>query len=261
MLINTLILFLREALPVFIITTLLLVCGVERKMNRQSIVIGLVLGLLFSVLFLSMADGLAVNFDGAGLELLMSSGYFVIYFLLVSLALIKCMQAKRSVIWIFCIVAVLLITESLHGMKFLIYITGYWSIYGAAPALLIGSFLSVGICMSLSVLVYFSLSYCDRNLHRLTSTYILILFASGQLIHATNLLMQVDYFPSSRAIWDTNFLLDESSEMGQLFTAFFAYDATPSFHQLLVYLIALCIPIIVISFYCHSSRLKKTTTE
>jgi len=71
----------------------------------------------------------------------------------------------------------------------------------------------------------------------------LFLFASGQLNQALNLLLQIDFLPSFESVWDSNFILNENSELGYFFTALFGYEATPSLLHVSVYLSALGIPL------------------
>ena len=58
---------------------------------------------------------------------------------------------------------------------------------------------------------------------------------------ATNLLIQIDVLSSERFLWDSNHLIIENSELGQLLTVFVGYDATPTMLQFSLYLSAILI--------------------
>ena len=62
----------------------------------------------------------------------------------------------------------------------------------------------------------------------------------------SHLLEQVDILSSSKILWNSNGFLAENSELGQLFSVLFGYDATPSIIQLSLYFMALLLPLFII---------------
>ena len=74
--------------------------------------------------------------------------------------------------------------------------------------------------------------------------------------HATQLLIQADWLPSELPIWNSNKLLSEQSIIGQLASANFGYEATPTLIQLYFYLVSLSlIPLTLLG--CHLLLAKK----
>jgi high-affinity iron transporter len=134
---------------------------------------------------------------------------------------------------------------ALNGANFLVYFTGYWSQSGAVQPLLLGLILGLGICISIGILLYFSVLFSDQNLTPYTSAFLLVLYGAGQLMQASNRLLQIDRFPDGKLLWDANWLIKESSELGHFLTALFGYDATPTSLQLTLYLTAVAVPLVI----------------
>ena len=63
---------------------------------------------------------------------------------------------------------------------------------------------------------------------------------------ATQFLIQADWLASSNPVWDSSHLISEHSLPGQLLYALMAYEATPTWSQILVYLTSLLLMLIVI---------------
>lgn len=239
MLINTVILFLSDALPVVIMTALLL--ALSAKQTLHWFVYGIAISIVTTFTLINSVDFIAQWFDSTGLELLFSSGYILIYFFIIGLLINKYLFLN-TMVWQVCAFFITLLVMSLNGTNFLVYITGYWSQADALQSLLIGMVLGAGICMSIGVLLYFFVIYCDRNLSVYTVSLLFLLYGAGQLIQATNLLLQIDILPTSSVLWDMNIMINEKSEIGHFLNALFGYDASPTISQALIYVVAIIIP-------------------
>lgn len=245
MLINTVILFLRDALPIFIIAVLLL--GLSSKYNSDNkwLFGGITLGTIASLLLTNSIGFVAHSFDSTGLERFFSMLYVLIYLMILWHVWLVLMAKKPSHCLITALVIIALVL-ALNGANFLVYITGYWSQSGAVQPLLLGVVLGSGICISIGVLLYFLLAFSEQNLSPYTSVMLIVLYAGGQLMQASKLLLQIDVFPEGELLWDTNQMIKESSELGHFLTALFGYDATPTLSQLLMYLVAVIVPLAVL---------------
>lgn len=247
MLINTVILFLQNALPIFIITCLLLLSLTTKQISEFSpkwLILGLLLTLIAVFKLSEYLEVLSQKFDGKGIELFFSVGVFIMYFASVSLFLLK-REYSYSVLKTLLVGLIFLIVSCLHGSYFTVYLKSYWLQTQQVESMLIGIVLGGGICLSISILLYFVLKYADRLISHQTSKIFLLLFAIGQLMHTIVLLQQVDIFPSSKTLWNSSDLISEHSELGQLLTVLFGYETTPSILQLITYTVALIIPVIM----------------
>lgn len=252
MLINTVLLFLQSALPIFIIITLLLLrftTTPEVFVTNKCLSVIIVLAILLVFLLSQYMEITSQLFDGKGTELISSLGFILIYF---CSALLFLFDNKNDFINIKKTLALLvfLLVFSFHGLHFVLYLTNYWTQSmpfeaSAFESLFIGIILGVGICASLAILLYFLLRYSDASIHIKTSCYFLLFFAIAQLMQSIVLLQQVDVLPLSDIIWNSTNFIAENSELGQLLHVLVGYETTPSFMQLIIYLTAFIVPVFI----------------
>jgi high-affinity iron transporter len=83
--------------------------------------------------------------------------------------------------------------------------------------------------------------FLNERLYGRSTEVIFILFAFGLFNKTSDLLLKIDFLPSSRMIFDVNFIVREKSELGHFLKALFGYDASPTLLQIGLYLGALFI--------------------
>lgn len=247
MLINTVLLFLHNALPTFIIATLLLVnlpAKTIEAINTRLLILGLLSTIIAAYLLSINLESLSQRIDGKGVELFLSFGHILIY---CSIAILFMLNNARRDLAIKSQLALIIffILTCINGAHFIIYLTHYWEQVQQVESMILGIILGGGICLSISILFYFLLIHADQKIYLKTSRYFLLFFALGQLMQAVVLLQQVDIISSSQPVWDSGKLIAENSEIGQLLTVLFGYESTPSLLQVLLYAIALMIPVIL----------------
>jgi len=257
MLINTVLLFLQNALPIFIITVLLLLRFSSETINKPSVkwlALSLILVVTLAVILSYFLESISQAVDGKGIELFLSSGFLLVYFFSIILFVHK-NSNRETAIKIQLALIMFLIIGCLNGAHFILYFTSYWSKAQQVQSMLIGLILGGGICLSIAILFYFLLKYADRRFHPNTSSYFLLFFTIGQLMHAIVLLQQIDILPSSQSLWDSGQFIAENSELGRLLTVLFGYETTPSLLQFITYAIAFIIPVIINLLISHAKPL------
>jgi len=127
------------------------------------------------------------TFDGMGVELFLSFGYLLIYLFSIFLFVYNDKHYTKQLGFL-----VLYIITAINGSHFIIYLANYWTQAQQVESMVLGIILGGGICLSISILLYFLLKSADHNLYFQTSKYFLLLFSLGQLMHAIVLLQQVD---------------------------------------------------------------------
>lgn len=244
MLINTVLLFLQNALPIFIVSSLLLLQFPLNKLNMYSVkwfMLTLIIITISTLLLSQNLSYLSQQFDGKGLELFLALVSVLIYLFVAGLFMFN--EQNNSRIKANLGFIILLLITSVKGAYFIAYLSNYWSQAQHFEAMFLGIILGGGICVSIAILFYFSLSFINNNLAKNCSNYFILLFAIGQLMHAVVLLQQVDILSSGQQLWDSGHLIAENSEVGQLLTVLFGYETTPSTIHLITFLIAFVIPI------------------
>ena len=262
MLINTVILFLESALPIFIITALLLIrfTGVYNSQQHNSYLAQLQLNswlyqggvlslVMIYILSYNMAD-ITQLLSGMGAEIIFAVLGLLIYLCCAAMFIKELQQSnndwkEKQYIKQTLALVIIFIVFSLNGTDFNIYLNVLWAQTAQLESLIMGMVLGAGISISIAILLYFILLYFDEKISFNISRYILLLFAVGQLNKATSLLEQVDLLPNGRIVWNSQNILSEDSEFGHFFTALLGYEATPSLMQLSLYVISLLVPIIL----------------
>lgn len=242
MLINTVILFLSDVLPIVIMMTLLFASNTHSPTPWRGLSYSITIGFFLILMLINLLDELSLSFEGMGFEISFSVGYFLIYSAIVISLIVKQMRYKSS-FWQFYSLIGLALVIGLNGTNLLIYISAFWTQADALKSLLIGMVLGAGICLSIGILLYFLMVYCDQHLSAYSSSLLLLLYGVGQINQLSNLLLQIDLLPSSQALWDLNDVIRENSELGQLLHALVGYIATPTTAQIIIYLIAVAIPL------------------
>lgn len=239
MLVNSVVIILREVLEASLVLSVLMVVCRLYDLGQRWIVVALAGGLLGSLLLGMNMASISDLFDGVGQELADAALQFGVYFLLVVCVfrLVRSGSARAadeaSLLAIMTMTVALAITR--EGSEVLIYVTGFWQMENFMSGVGLGSFVGACIGISVGVLFYYFLLSQSRNRAIWLSLGLLTLVGSGMCAQATGLLIQADWLSVSSPLWDTSGLLPEDSLVGQLMYALMGYEATPSTEQVVIY--------------------------
>lgn len=233
MLINTVILLLRDALPIAILLGLMLALfPLERKP------LGWVIGgsLAGTLLLVFTRNTVSQWVDGTGYELLSVLLYAVTFAAMLRLLYQQTVNSRAQLV-----MAVSLI--SLHLADFAVYVVAFSTRDATTTSLLVGSILGIGICASVSVLLYIFLTP-HRAIRGLQ--VLLVVFVAGHVAESTQLLQQVDFMQESSAMWDSRQFVSDESEYGHLLNALFGYQARPDREYVLCWFLLVISAVVVL---------------
>jgi high-affinity iron transporter len=234
MLINTVILLLRNGLPIFIAVSLLfLLLPKQRNWLWQ----GLLSGSTGVIVLYFLIAPISQFAEGAGLELLECTLLLVTFF---SASILQLKLQKGSDTTVFAILMLSSIILA-NGTNFIIYLFGYWSSVTSPLPIALGTILGIGICTSIAVLLLLSVD----GLRQSVKTTLLTLFAAGQFANIATLLEQVNWISSTRILWNSSNILSDESEYGHFARALFGYEASPTNAFMLFYCFAFVLPFLV----------------
>ena len=123
----------------------------------------------------------------------------------------------------------------------------------SARGMLAGGVLGLAGGVLAGVLLYAGL--LRISLHRLfkITAMLILLIAAGMASQATRFLIQADLLPTlADPLWDTSFILAQSSLLGVLLHGFIGYDARPAGMQILIFVIVL------VSIYWGMRHVRRT---
>jgi high-affinity iron transporter len=127
-----------------------------------------------------------------------------------------------------------------------IYIFSYGIASGQTAPVVSGAVIGAGVGVSLGIFIFFGLLWLGKRRCLQVSAVLLSLIGAGMMSQATRFLVQSGFLPGEHIVWDSSWLISESSLTGELLHALLGYDATPGIEQLTVYFASLLIAILLL---------------
>ena len=242
MLLNIIVIVLRETLEASILISVMLSVGRHYRLGISWLFIALMAGLIGALFYALNLGSISDMFDYMGQEVVNASLQYTIYFLLLMVCVAQYHGSSKCLRYLPMLmgsaVALAIVRE---GGELFVFYSGF--LQGGANFLnaATSGFIGLAIGMSAGALCYYALAALSSLQVRKTHIILLCFIAGGMVLQATQLLIQADWIPAYEAIWDSNWLLPESSITGQIAYAVFGYEATPSLLELIVYLSAILI--------------------
>ncbi len=233
--INSVILFIRDTLPIFLLVSLLLS---QSGVRLLPLGLGILVGLLFACGWYVNLSSLSTIADGAGLELIKVTLLLFELMMVCFYARDVVAQHRRANLWAVLLVVAITSANAIH---FFIYSVAYWSNEQTDMSLIMGSVIGLGISLSLSILLHAMVNSIRYPLPKLI---VLCVFCAGQFAGIVTLLEQIDYLNVSTRLWNSSTWVADGSEYGHLLNVLFGYEATPSSAYMFAYLTAVFLPIL-----------------
>jgi high-affinity iron transporter len=245
MLLNAVIIILREVLEISLLITLMVSLSHSLKLPLSWLIWSIVSGLFGSFLYAYNIVRISAWFEGVGQEVLNASLQYLIYLLLAGFCIGLVNKTSVTTVSLTLISWVMALCVSLSISREFSEIIIYLQVFSADEqgfkSVMMGAFLGAGIGLSLSVIFYYALDYLSRHRSHTIILFIFAFLAAGMLLQATQLLIQADWLPAQHPVWDSSAWIAEQSVLGQLLYAVFGYEATPSLLEVVIYIIGLFI--------------------
>ncbi|TDG11861.1 hypothetical protein E2F43_15955 [Seongchinamella unica] len=242
MLINSVILVLREVLEAAIVVSVLLAVSRNLRLSTRWLLASLPVTAIFILLFSSNLDAITDAFDGAGQEVVSAGLQIAVFAGIVGVVFITELQRSGhvgSLRPLPLLMAITVICAMIReGSEILIYITAFAASGENGAAVFAGSAIGGGIGISLGVLMFAALRAVSAELSARLCVFLMALIGAGMVMQSTMLLEQVDWLQPGRELWDSSALISEQSISGQLLYAVFGYEASPGLVQVLLYAIS-----------------------
>lgn len=247
MLIDSVIIVLRETLEVAFLLSLLLAVthflGMTAPRFRAAVLLGLGGALLFDVALHAVFDW----FGGVGYELANAIAQILIYCAIVAI-LGLLMRGRRArhrtpLRWLMAATVALAITR--EGAEILLYFSSLKGQTGAISDAITGAVIGAGVGFSAGTLFYYLQLTLGPTRALRTAAILLTLVGGGMCAQATLLLIQADWLPAQAPLWNSSGWLPESSPLGQLLYALIGYEATPSPLVVGIWLASIAIALLV----------------
>jgi high-affinity iron transporter len=237
MLLNSVILVLREVLQAALIFSVFLGFLYKLGHSRAWVLFALMLGIISGYFYASNVALVTDWLEGRGQELLGAVMHLGIYLLILlfMLSLSNYDNPRWRKVMTVSVLLGSLFSSLRESAEVILYSSGFIGIPSMMHTVLMGGLIgaSIGICVG--ILFY----YLFVNLHGKRAAWfgyiMLLLLAGNTLSQFSQLLMQADLLPTSYPVWDSSSLISEHSMLGQLLFELFGYEATPSRYQVSIF--------------------------
>lgn len=251
MLINAVIIVLREVLEASMIMSLFLAYSQRSNVSRIWLLVAIVFGMTLASFYAYHISTFSNWFDGVGQEVINAGLQLMIFWVLLAFiaqAIKGTLTTNNTMLVTFLMMSGVVLATIREGCEIILYISGFSSSPDLLHPVLIGSAIGAGIGVSVGVCIYYLLiNLSFKNGVRL-GYFMTLLIAAAMISQVIQQLIQADWIISQYPLWDTSNWISERSIVGQLLYALLGYEATPTPIQVAAYLSAVML-IIVVTLY------------
>ena len=234
MLINTVVLLLRDLLPIVILLCFLRSFVASSAFSFTHIRNIAISSSLFVLLFIQIVEPISEWFMGAGLELIQVGFISVSFVLLVLITLLNIVGRKPILSKALTHLAIEMFIV-IKASNFVVFLHVYLQDKTEVLNVLIGIILGAGICLSFGAIFYYLLKEWQETSFNYLLYGLWFLFLTGIICQILPLLAQINMLTLSAPVWQSGDFIENSSEYGQLLSALIGYQSSPSKEFLWVY--------------------------
>jgi len=259
MLLNAVIIILREVIEASLLISIFMAFCQAYSVSRRWLIPALACGLSMAALYAVNISIVSQWLDGVGQEVINAGIHSIVYFvLLIFLTLAMTIKTGRNKPLIILVMFIGVTFASIReGAEIILYIHGFFGIPDLLQPVLLGGVIGTGIGLSVGVLFYYLLVNLSSQHGAKVGLLLCLCVAGGMVLQATQLLSQADWITSQYPLWDTSMWINERSVIGQLLYALMGYEATPTPIQVMTYISALSLMVILAAFsYQYSSKVQ-----
>ena len=259
--VDAVLLVLREVLEAALIISLLLALSYKLHLRFSWSLTALLLGFIGSWLLAQYTYEITDAMDGTGQELLNAALYFAVVVSVILLGLLILPLAfsplrtnapaslahgiNNSLIYsLFIIIVSFSIAR--EGSEIWIYLSGFANQSATLSSVYIGAAIGTGIGMSLGAITYYVFVFMREKYFLPVFLVVITLLAGGLAMQIAKQFMQMGWLDSTTPLWDSSFIVNEHSWLGELLYALLGYDARPAPIQVIFYLLTIA-PILLCS--------------
>jgi len=249
MLLEAVIIILREVLEAALLASLLLAISKTLMLGQRWFFLSIAIGLIGAILYAANLSQISQLFDYSGQEWTNSVIQLGIFLLASWVVITTPIQTKSQTHWqaeslsnnckrnlILAMVATIALAITREFSEILLYLQGFATDHTHFYSVISGSVIGAAIGLSIGVVFFFTFTYRPGRLSLSLSLMTLTLVVSGILGQIAPQLQQIDVIEAVKIAWDSSRLLPEDSVTGQLLYAVLGYEATPSYWHLGLYI-------------------------
>jgi len=234
MLINAVVIILREVLEASLIMGVLLALSQLNLVSKSWCIKGLSLGGVLAVFYAANLTIISAVHGGVGQEIV-NAGLYIFIFIFVLTIIYSLRDKQKSNVTVAAMFACVVLAVVREGSEIIVYIQGFSTINELFAPVLIGSSIGTGIGLSIGVFVYYLIVNLPVLYGLRLGFFVLVFIASGMVSQAIQMLLQADLLTSQLPVWNTSEIVSEQSFVGEILFAMIGYEATPTLVQVVLY--------------------------
>jgi len=238
MLLETVIIVLREVLEAALIISILLSSNLLFDESQRWIAPSIAGGVMMSLLQAWKLGWISEQFDGRGQEFafvaLLLTVSFCLLWRIVDL-IVRPLRAIPAAYYGVPLGMAVALAISREGAEIFIYGYAFTAHLDSIFNVVLGCIIGGGIGISVGVLCYYLLTLLHRRWLSAVLVSMLTLISAGMMAQAIMNLMQAGVIESQMPLWDSSGVIAEASMTGQLLYALIGYEATPTPWQATAY--------------------------
>lgn len=247
MLTNSIILFLRDLLPVFIMLAYLQALVVKPAKQVQFTLLVSASVFIFSSIVFVFFENISELAEGNGLEWFEAISLSLGFALILAFLSSKGRSRSGALTIQTLVVAGAVLISSTHVSSLLLFLNIYFSNKQNLLELFIGCAIGFGISLSFYLLFVFVLHELVGTKFKSLVKILFALFLAGQVAVLANLFQQIDLLSiGGNVLFDASKWINESTEYGYLMKALFGFEASPTAAYLSLFAITFLISFILL---------------
>jgi high-affinity iron transporter len=240
MLLNIIIIVLRETLEASILISVMLSISKTNGIAISWLLLALLAGIVGGVLYAVNLATISELLDYVGQEV---TNAFILCLIYCALVIVCWGQYLASAMWLrvlpLCMGVGVALAITREGGELIVFYSGFMQGGASFINAITSGFIGLTVGMSAGALCFYALTSLSLHRAKIAHLVILSLIAGGVLLQASLLLIQADWLSYNMPVWDSSKIMSETSIMGQIAYAVFGYEATPSIASVFTYLFAI----------------------
>ncbi|MFC3094009.1 hypothetical protein DRW07_11050 [Alteromonas sediminis] len=223
---NTVVVLLRDMLPLFILIAYLSSIGVMQSLDKKWLKLTLFAAVTSVVAFYFNFELIAESFEGRGYEIVSSLILCLFFICCASVSIFSGMLPSTYQKWLLAVGIVLLVT--LKATEFMVYFGVFIQQSGDLISICLGFLMGISICISFHLLYRFFLTELIAH-NKIKTVYMLwFAFITGQIVQIPERLSQVDIIDLGKPLFNLSEFVRDSSEYGHVLNALLGYESSPT---------------------------------
>jgi len=240
MMLEAVVIVLREVLEAALLVSLLLLMCRQRGIHTTWLIPATITGLGGAMIYASQLAWVSERWDYSGQEIVNATMQLLI-FLSVCCLFLLVNRPKNShhgkIAFSMALVVALALAREVS--EIFLYLQAFWGTEKNPLPVLMGAAVGAMTGVSTGVLIYYLVAWMDIRRSAFLVAGLLAVTVAGIATQAVSLLEQVDRIPYSPPIWDTSHWVAEDTLLGQLLYALLGYEATPTVWHVSTYALVL----------------------